>query len=271
MRATPFVRTGPHPQQQPAAAGRARRTGLRRRSPAGATGCSRAWRTTRASSTRIPTTRRRARSCGSTSTSSARRTSACPPKRSARTLETMMGSRLVTTFVEDGEEYDVILQARADDRAAPADLENLYVRSSRSGELVPLSIARDAHRGRGAGHAQPLQPPARDHDLARASRPATRSARRSTGCRRRRREGAAGSRADRLQRPVARVQERGRRRALHVRDGAADRVPGARRAVRELHPSVRDHADRAAGGDRRAARALDLRARRSTSSARSAS
>ncbi|MGH8244080.1 MAG: efflux RND transporter permease subunit, partial [Steroidobacteraceae bacterium] len=56
-----------------------------------------------------------------------------------RTLETMMGSRRVTTFVEDGEEYDVVLQAQRADRAAPADLENLYVRSGRSGELVPLS------------------------------------------------------------------------------------------------------------------------------------
>jgi multidrug efflux pump len=55
------------------------------------------------------------------------------------TLETMMGSRRVTTFVEDGEEYDVVLQARADDRAEPASLENLYVRSGRSGQLVPLS------------------------------------------------------------------------------------------------------------------------------------
>jgi multidrug efflux pump len=55
------------------------------------------------------------------------------------TLETMMGSRRVTTFVEDGLEYDVVLQARPDDRAAPANLENLYVRSSRSGQLVPLS------------------------------------------------------------------------------------------------------------------------------------
>jgi len=55
------------------------------------------------------------------------------------TLETMMGSRRVTTFVADGEEYDVVLQARADDRAGPANLENLYVRSGRSGELVPLS------------------------------------------------------------------------------------------------------------------------------------
>ena len=55
------------------------------------------------------------------------------------TLETMMGSRRVTTFVEGGEEYDVVLQARPDDRAAPANLENLYVRSGRSGQLVPLS------------------------------------------------------------------------------------------------------------------------------------
>ena len=55
------------------------------------------------------------------------------------TLETMMGSRRVTTYVKDGEEYDVVLQARPESRAAPASLENLYVRSGRSGELIPLS------------------------------------------------------------------------------------------------------------------------------------
>ncbi|MDZ4350658.1 MAG: efflux RND transporter permease subunit [Xanthomonadaceae bacterium] len=55
-----------------------------------------------------------------------------------RTLETMMGSRRVTTFIDDGEEYDVILQARDENRASPADLNNLYVRA-RGGELVPLS------------------------------------------------------------------------------------------------------------------------------------
>src|SRR5690606_30816111 len=43
-----------------------------------------------------------------------------------RTLETMMGSRRVTTFVDDGEEYDVVLQAQASDRGSPADLGNLY-------------------------------------------------------------------------------------------------------------------------------------------------
>jgi multidrug efflux pump len=56
-----------------------------------------------------------------------------------RTLETMMGSRRVTTYVEDGEEYDVILQAQAENRRTPADLDNLYVRSTTTGTLVPLS------------------------------------------------------------------------------------------------------------------------------------
>ena len=55
-----------------------------------------------------------------------------------RALETMMGSRQVTTFVQDGEEYDVIMQAGREGRAAPADLTAIEVRS-RSGELVPLS------------------------------------------------------------------------------------------------------------------------------------
>ncbi|MEO6172125.1 MAG: efflux RND transporter permease subunit, partial [Arenimonas sp.] len=36
-----------------------------------------------------------------------------------RTLESMMGSRKVTSFVEKGEEYDVIVQAQASDRSTP--------------------------------------------------------------------------------------------------------------------------------------------------------
>jgi multidrug efflux pump len=61
-----------------------------------------------------------------------------PVQEIGRTLESMMGSRRVTTYVEDGQEYDVILQAQAGDRASTADLQNLYVRA-RSGDLVPLS------------------------------------------------------------------------------------------------------------------------------------
>jgi multidrug efflux pump len=56
-----------------------------------------------------------------------------------RTLETMMGSRVVTTYLERGEEYDVILQASDSDRATPSDLNNIYVRSQTSGALIPLS------------------------------------------------------------------------------------------------------------------------------------
>ena len=55
-----------------------------------------------------------------------------------RTLETMLGSRVVTTFQREGEEYDVILQAEDEDRATPSDLYNIYVRSDTSGQLVSL-------------------------------------------------------------------------------------------------------------------------------------
>ncbi|MGO1000089.1 efflux RND transporter permease subunit [Lysobacter sp. CA196] len=53
-------------------------------------------------------------------------------------LETMMGSRRATTFVQNGEEYDVIVQAGREVRASPADLAAIQVRA-RDGGLVPLS------------------------------------------------------------------------------------------------------------------------------------
>ena len=56
-----------------------------------------------------------------------------------RTLETMLGARIVTTFERAGEEYDVMLQARNEQRASIGDLDNLYVRSDKNGELLPLS------------------------------------------------------------------------------------------------------------------------------------
>ncbi|MGE3464716.1 MAG: efflux RND transporter permease subunit, partial [Pseudomonadales bacterium] len=56
-----------------------------------------------------------------------------------RTLGAMMSEQRVTTFVQDGEEYDVIVQAREDQRASASDLQNIYVRSSVDGRLVPLS------------------------------------------------------------------------------------------------------------------------------------
>lgn len=56
-----------------------------------------------------------------------------------RTLETMLGSRQVTTFIEDGEEYDVILQGQRERQRTPTNLENIYMRSSRGDQLIPLS------------------------------------------------------------------------------------------------------------------------------------
>jgi len=56
-----------------------------------------------------------------------------------RTLETMLGSRQVTTYIEDGEEYDVLLEGERDAQRSPTDIQNIYVRSERTGELIPLS------------------------------------------------------------------------------------------------------------------------------------
>lgn len=56
-----------------------------------------------------------------------------------RTLEATMGSRRVNTITDRGEEYYVYLQAERDERSNIADLSNKYVRSDRTGELVPLS------------------------------------------------------------------------------------------------------------------------------------
>jgi multidrug efflux pump len=56
-----------------------------------------------------------------------------------RTLETMLGSRKVTTYIDRGREYNVILMGKEADRSSPDDLTNLYVRSELTGDLIPLS------------------------------------------------------------------------------------------------------------------------------------
>ncbi len=56
-----------------------------------------------------------------------------------RTLETLLGSRRVTTFMRDGEEYDVILEGEPDAQRSPGDLHNIYVRSTSTNRLIPLS------------------------------------------------------------------------------------------------------------------------------------
>ena len=54
------------------------------------------------------------------------------------TLESMLGSRRVTTYIDDGEEYDVILEGERDTQRTPTNLQNIYVRSD-TGALIPLS------------------------------------------------------------------------------------------------------------------------------------
>ncbi len=54
------------------------------------------------------------------------------------TLESMLGSRRVTTFMMDGEEYDVIVEGERDLQNTAQDLQNIYVRSN-TGELIPVS------------------------------------------------------------------------------------------------------------------------------------
>lgn len=55
-----------------------------------------------------------------------------------RTLETMLGGRVVTRFKQDGEQYDVIVQVARDGRDTPERISDIYVRN-RGGEMVPLS------------------------------------------------------------------------------------------------------------------------------------
>ncbi|MCK7596646.1 efflux RND transporter permease subunit [Microbulbifer sp. CAU 1566] len=54
------------------------------------------------------------------------------------TLQTMFGSLRATTFINNGEEYDVILEGERDMQRTPDSLENLYVRSTTTGALIPL-------------------------------------------------------------------------------------------------------------------------------------
>lgn len=56
-----------------------------------------------------------------------------------RTLETMLGERRVTTYLDRGEEYDVILEGERSDYRDPSAIDQIYVRSDASGQLIPLS------------------------------------------------------------------------------------------------------------------------------------
>lgn len=56
-----------------------------------------------------------------------------------RTLETLLGSKTVTTYIDSGEEYDVMLEGERVDQRTITQLQSIYVRSTISGELIPIS------------------------------------------------------------------------------------------------------------------------------------
>ena len=80
----------------------------------------------------------------------------------ARTVETMLGGRVVTRYKRDAEQYDVMVQTEGRGRATPEDIEKLFVRG-RGDTMVPLSVAGQGARGGEPARAEPLQPAALGH------------------------------------------------------------------------------------------------------------
>jgi multidrug efflux pump len=56
-----------------------------------------------------------------------------------RTLEATTGLRRVGTYPSQGEEYDVILQVDRRERRSIDDLDRIFVRAEKTGELIPMS------------------------------------------------------------------------------------------------------------------------------------
>ncbi|MBL8340070.1 MAG: efflux RND transporter permease subunit [Rubrivivax sp.] len=72
----------------------------------------------------------------------------------ARTVETMLGGRVVTRYKRDAEQYDVLVQTTGTGRATPEDIERISVRG-RGDVMVPLSAlvrAREAVSPRELNH-----------------------------------------------------------------------------------------------------------------------
>ncbi len=55
------------------------------------------------------------------------------------TLQTLMGGKRVTTFIDRGEEYDVIVEGERSKQRSLEDISNIYVRSKRTAQMIPLS------------------------------------------------------------------------------------------------------------------------------------
>jgi multidrug efflux pump len=56
----------------------------------------------------------------------------------ARTVETMLGGRIVTRYKREGEQYDVLVQTDSAARSTPDDIDRLFVRG-RNDAMIPLA------------------------------------------------------------------------------------------------------------------------------------
>ena len=133
------------------------------RSAAGATSSCRRPRRRASSSTWTPTTASRSRTSASRSTAQRAADLGVSVEDIGRTLELMFGETEVSTFVSRGDEYPVIMRARAQDRATPNDLTNTFIRAAQRRARAAL-LLRDPDGIGSAPGAEPLRPPALDHD-----------------------------------------------------------------------------------------------------------
>jgi multidrug efflux pump len=66
------------------------------------------------------------------------------------TLQTLLASREVTTFLDRGREYPVILQAKHNERQTPQDISNIFLRARDGKSLVPLTALVSINEGTAA-------------------------------------------------------------------------------------------------------------------------
>ena len=108
--------------------------------------------------TSSPTTRSASRSSSCRSTATGRRTSACRCRPSGRTLETMLGSRIVTTFLDRRRGIQRDPAGARRDRATPAISTTSTCARTTNGELIPLSNLVQLEELAGPTELQPLRP-----------------------------------------------------------------------------------------------------------------
>ena len=149
-----------------------------------------------------------------------------------RSLESLFGSRQVTRFKQNGEQYDVLVQLANVDRSNPDDLNRVYVRG-RDDSMVQLSNlieVKETVSPRALNHFNQLRAVTlRLHPGGGADPPGTRGPR-----------GDAAGDPVRLHRHLPRLQGIQRRRGADLRPGPGVHLPGAGGAVRKLRRPL-DH------------------------------